>query len=128
MVNISKIAHDKFNFFRVGDIIAEILKLGIRQSNEGKSEIVELLKMIYNNHPRMKLRTILLFHPEVELEIKNVFENNGLDLALFTDNLVEYIDLNTCMGYSRMGLFKYNKFLANEIRDTGFILKDLGGN
>ena len=139
----SNISTSKFLSFLKYDLGYGLLKELLRAKNDGSlKEIHNRWDEIFKeSSPPVKFNiySILyellddpvddnLYEELIKLLKEKVFiGNKDIDIIFITilDNIEmdtkekreKYLDLNTTMGYSAMGLFKYNKLLANYIRN-----------
>ena len=124
MIGKNKIADKKFNNFRVFDIIEALMKVRLYLFNIGKDKEKKAKETfdIFDNNDKYRYDDLLYKYPEIEDSIKELFEYYEFTeyLPLLNKDLNEYIKLNTKMGYSAMGLFKYNKFLSTYIQNIGY--------
>ena len=126
MVGKNTIADQKFNNFRIFDIAAAYLK--VRQylfnSNQENNLVAREVLDIFDNEHHMRFDDMLINNPELEDKLKKLFtEFDFIEyIPLFTHDMAEYISLDTRMGYSAMGLFKYNNDLAKYIKDIGYTI------
>ena len=126
MVGKNIIADQKFNNFRIFDIAAAYLKVRqyIFNSNQENNKAAREVLDIFDNEHYMRFDDMLINNPELEDKLKKLFvEFDFLEyIPLFTHDMKEYISLDTRMGYSAMGLFKYNKALATYIEKIGYTI------
>lgn len=124
MIGKNKIADNKFNNFRVFDIIEALLKVRLYLFNTGRDKEKKARETfdIFDNNDKYRYDDLLYKYPEIENNIKDLFEYYEFNeyLPLLNKDLNEYIKLNTKMGYSAMGLFKYNKYLSNYIQSINY--------
>lgn len=124
MIGKNKIADKKFNNFRVFDIIEALLKVRLYLFNTGRDKEKKARETfdIFDNNDKYRYDDLLYKYPEIEDNIKDLFEYYEFNeyLPLLNRDLNEYIKLNTKMGYSAMGLFKYNKFLSSYIQSINY--------
>lgn len=124
MIGKNKIADKKFNNFRVFDIIEALLKVRLYLFNTGRDKEKKAKETfdIFDNNDKYRYDDLLYKYPEIEDNIKDLFEYYEFNeyLPLLNRELNEYIKLNTKMGYSAMGLFKYNKFLSSYIQSINY--------
>lgn len=124
MIGKNKIADKKFNNFRVFDIIEALLKVRLYLFNTGRDKEKKARETfdIFDNNDKYRYDDLLYKYPEIEDNIKDLFEYYEFNeyLPLLNKDLNEYIKLNTKMGYSAMGLFKYNKFLSSYIQSINY--------
>lgn len=124
MIGKNKIADKKFNNFRVFDIIEALLKVRLYLFNTGRDKEKKARETfdIFDNNDKYRYDDLLYKYPEIEDNIKDLFEYYDFNeyLPLLNRDLNEYIKLNTKMGYSAMGLFKYNKFLSSYIQSISY--------
>jgi hypothetical protein len=79
-------------------------------------EIPSLFKIFNSSDQSAKL----LNNKDIEEDVKKEFIKLGLDTSLFTNNIVDYINLNTKFGYNKYNIFKYNKQLALYLQEKGY--------
>lgn len=124
MIGKNKIADKKFNNFRVFDIIEALLKVRLYLFNTGRDKEKKARETfdIFDNNDKYRYDDLLYKYPEIEDNIKDLFKYYEFNeyFPLLNRNLNEYIKLNTKMGYSAMGLFKYNKFLSSYIQSINY--------
>ena len=131
MIGKNKIADKKFNNFRVFDIIEALLKVRLYLFNTGRDKEKKARETfdIFDNNDKYRYDDLLYKYPEIEDNIKDLFEYYEFNeyLPLLNRDLNEYIKLNTKMGYSAMGLFKYNKFLSSYIQSINYKIPTIIG-
>lgn len=124
MIGKNKIADKKFNNFRVFDIIEALLKVRLYLFNTGRDKEKKARETfdIFDNNDKYRYDDLLYKYPEIEDNIKDLFKYYEFNeyLPLLNKDLNEYIKLNTKMGYSAMGLFKYNKYLSSYIQSINY--------
>ena len=124
MIGKNKIADKKFNNFRIFDIIEALLKVRLYLFNTGRDKEKKARETfdIFDNNDKYRYDDLLYKYPEIKDNIKDLFEYYEFNeyLPLLNKDLNEYIKLNTKMGYSAMGLFKYNKFLSSYIQSINY--------
>lgn len=131
MIGKNKIADKKFNNFRVFDIIEALLKVRLYLFNTGRDKEKKARETfdIFDNNDKYRYDDLIYKYPEIEDNIKDLFEYYEFNeyLPLLNRNLNEYIKLNTKMGYSAIGLFKYNKFLSSYIQSINYKIPTIIG-
>lgn len=124
MIGKNKIADKKFNNFRIFDIVEALLKVRLYLFNTGRDKEKKARETfdIFDNNDKYRYDDLLYKYPEIEDNIKDLFEYYEFNeyLPLLNRDLNEYIKLNTKMGYSAMGLFKYNKYLSSYIQSINY--------
>lgn len=114
------VGYDKYNAFRIYDIIDELLHLELEIYNSGKELPLIIANLRKNN--REELKNVIENNPSIEVELIPIFKEYGYNYKLLRESdyheydMDDYIALNTKMGYSALNLFKYNKLLANELK------------
>lgn len=124
MIGKNKIADKKFNNFRIYDIIEALLKVRLYLFNTRRDKEKKARETfdIFDNNDKYNYKDLIIKYPEIEDNIKDLFKYYEFNeyLPLLNKDLNEYIKLNTKMGYSAMGLFKYNKFLSSYIQSINY--------
>ena len=124
MVGKNSIADEKFNYFRLYDIAAAYLKVRqyIFNSNQENNPVAKRVTNIFDSNNKLWFADFIIKFPELEDELKDLFREFDFNeyIPLFTKDMKIYIDLNTRMGYSAMGLFKYNKYLASYLKKINY--------
>ena len=131
MIGKNKIADRKFNNFRIYDIIEALLKVRLYLFNTRRDKEKKARETfdIFDNNDKYNYKDLIIKYPEIEDNIKDLFEYYEFNeyIPLLNKNLNEYIKLNTKMGYSAMGLFKYNKYLSSYIQSINYKIPTIIG-
>lgn len=123
MIDDNSIAYEKYNNFRIFDIIEALRKVRYYIFNSGLDDTKEEVFRILDNCKKI-YDDMIKQYPLLEDMIKKLFKKYNFDdyIPLLTKDMNEYLELNTKMGYSSFSVFKYNKDLANYIKSTGYTI------
>lgn len=124
---IGDIVRDKMEAFRAYDILNALTTLMYKKSleEENTADIFRSVQNFYALNPLATFKEIAVTDSGKD-SLKSIFEKYGeqdiITNLIDTDTLsyFKYAIDNTNMGYSDLGLFKFNKLLAKYVIDSGF--------
>ena len=125
--DIGKFVVDKIEAFRAYDLLNAITKLFYKKFLEGESTLALSNKIttLYSLNLDRTFKDIAVTDKGKSI-IRGIFEEYGeqevIDNILDSDiiSYLKYAIDNTDMGYSDLGMFKFNKLIAKYVIDSGF--------
>lgn len=122
MINSSNIAYNKYNMMRMEDILTRTVNLALYMFNSN-IEYPEIFHKIFKNKNKEECFDFLINNKNSYLELKKIFEKYNMDTYLFGDDLEKYASIPTTFGYSSFNIFKFNRNLADFIKDIGYEIR-----
>lgn len=125
--DIGKFVVDKIEAFRAYDLLNAITKLFYKKFLEGEStlSLSNKITTLYSLNLDRTFKDIAVTDNGKSI-IRGIFEEYGeqevIDNILDADiiSYLKYAIDNTDMGYSDLGMFKFNKLIAKYVIDSGF--------